>query len=206
MAKVLKTAVPPEPTFVAEETNRRGDIVRAAGRLFREKGYGATTIRDIADAVNMRSGSPFYHFKSKPDILRAVVLEGIGAIHAAVALAAAAAADLPARERFEAMLAAHLNVLLGEEGRDVAATLLNESRHLEPEAQAEVVRLKDSYEAMWQGLLTELKEDGLLANDSPVARLFLLGAMNWTTQWYRPQGPQTPQQLAQQLAALVLRD
>ncbi|MDP2135665.1 MAG: helix-turn-helix domain-containing protein, partial [Sulfuritalea sp.] len=60
----------------AEEPNRRADIVRAAGRLFAEKGYAATTIRDIAGAVDMQSGSPFYHFRTKHDMLRAVVLEG----------------------------------------------------------------------------------------------------------------------------------
>ena len=52
-------------TTAAPDANRRGDIIRAAGRLFHQKGYNGTTIRDIADAVNMRSGSPFYHFKSK---------------------------------------------------------------------------------------------------------------------------------------------
>ncbi|MFA7280499.1 MAG: helix-turn-helix domain-containing protein, partial [Sterolibacterium sp.] len=62
---------------VVEETNRRAELVRAAGRLFREQGYEATTIRDIAAAVGMRSGSPFYHFKSKEDMLKTVVLEGM---------------------------------------------------------------------------------------------------------------------------------
>lgn len=197
------SAVPPAPTL-GEETNRRGDIVRAAGRLFREKGYSATTIRDIADAVSMRSGSPFYHFKTKQGILRTVVLEGIAAIHAAVAVVAAE--DKPPRARFETMLAAHMNVLLGEEGRDIAATLLHESRHLDAEAQAEIIRLKDTYEAMWQSVLKELKQEGALPDDGSVTRLFLMGAMNWTTQWYRPDGTNSPRQLARQLTKLLLRD
>jgi AcrR family transcriptional regulator len=192
------------PTFLAEETNRRSDIVRAAGRLFREKGYSATTIRDIADAVNMRSGSPFYHFKSKQDILRTVALDGIGTIHAAVA--AVATSNKPPRARFDAMLTAHLNVLLGEEGRDIAATLLHESRHLDAAAQDEVIRLKDAYEGLWQGVLKDLKNQGALADDSPVTRLFLMGAMNWATQWYRPDGARSPRQIARQLAKLLLRD
>jgi AcrR family transcriptional regulator len=206
MARAAKAvpAVLPAPTFLAEETNRRSDIVRAAGRLFREKGYSATTIRDIADAVNMRSGSPFYHFKSKQDILRTVALDGIGTIHAAVARVATS--NKAPRARFEAMLAAHLNVLLGDEGRDIAATLLHESRHLDAAAQGEVIRLKDAYEGLWQSVLKELKQQGALADDSPVTRLFLMGAMNWATQWYRPDGGRTPKQIARQLAKLLLRD
>ncbi len=200
--KAKSAAVAPAPT-ISEEGNRRGDIVRAAGRLFREKGYSATTIRDIAGAVGMRSGSPFYHFKTKHDMLLAVVLEGIRDIHAAVEVEARK--DSPPRARFEAMLRAHLRQLLGEEGRDFAAALLHESRHLEAAELAEITALKDRYEAMWQALLKELKKTGEIADDSRTARLFLMGAMNWTVQWYRPEGPKGIDALAKQLAAFVLR-
>ena len=199
------TAVLPAPTLVpaaAEETNRRGELVRAAGRLFRDKGYAATTIRDIADAVQMRSGSPFYHFKTKQDILRAVVLEGIAEIHAVVS--AEAASTKPLRQRFEAMMAAHLEVIVGESGRDFAAAVLHESRHLDPAAQRELIQHKDAYEALWHTVLKDLKKAGMLSSDKPVSRLFLLGAMNWTTQWYRPDGSLTPRKIARQLAEFVL--
>jgi TetR/AcrR family transcriptional regulator, cholesterol catabolism regulator len=187
---------------LADEPNRRAEIVRAASRLFAEKGYAATTVRDIAGAVDMRSGSPFYHFKTKHDMLRAVVLEGIGAIDAAVAQATGSGKS--PRATFEAMLRAHLGQLLGAEGRDFAATLLHESRHLNPEVQAEVVALKDGYEAMWQKALKDLKRAGVIADDSRVARLFLLGALNWTVQWFRPDGPKSIEQIARQLAALFI--
>ena len=188
----------------AEEPNRRADIVRAAGRLFHEKGYSATTIRDIAGAVDMQSGSPFYHFKSKHDMLRAVVLEGMDTINTAVARAATSGKT--PRATFEAMLRAHLDHLLGSAGRDFAATLLHESRHLDREAQAEVVALKDGYEAMWQQALNDLKQAGLIADDSPVARLFLMGALNWTVQWYRPDGSRSVAQIARQFARLLIDD
>jgi AcrR family transcriptional regulator len=188
----------------AEEPNRRADIVRAAGRLFHEKGYSATTIRDIAGAVDMQSGSPFYHFKSKHDMLRAVVLEGMDTINTAVSRAATSGKS--PRATFEAMLRAHLDQLLGSAGRDFAATLLHESRHLDREAQAEVVALKDGYEAMWQQALNDLKQAGLIADDSPVARLFLMGALNWTVQWYRPDGSRSVAQIARQFARLLIDD
>lgn len=185
-----------------EEPNRRADIVRAAGRLFAEKGYAATTIRDIARAVDMQSGSPFYHFKTKHDMLRAVVLEGIAAINDAVIRAANS--GKPPRATFEAMLRAHLDQLLGDTGRDFAATLLHESRHLDPAVRAEVIALKDGYEKMWQKVLKDLKRAGLIEDDGPVTRLFLMGALNWTVQWYRPDGPHGIEQIARRLAAFVL--
>lgn len=185
-----------------EEPNRRGDIVRAAGRLFAEKGYAATTIRDIARAVDMQSGSPFYHFKTKHDMLRAVVLEGIAAINDAV-IRAANSGGTP-RATFEAMLRAHLDQLLGDTGRDFAATLLHESRNLDPGVRAEVIALKDGYEKMWQKALKDLKRAGLIEDDGTVTRLFLMGALNWTVQWYRPDGPYDIEQIARSLAAFVL--
>src|SRR5678815_5344128 len=56
--------------------NRRGELVRAAAQLFREKGFEGTTIREIAGAVGMQSGSPFYHFANKHELLMAVMEEG----------------------------------------------------------------------------------------------------------------------------------
>ena len=65
--------------------------------------------------------------------------------------------------------------------------------------------LKDSYETMWQKALKDLKQAGLIADDSRVTRLFLLGALNWTVQWYRPDGGKSVAQIARQLSSLLLK-
>lgn len=185
------------------EPNRRAEIVRAASRLFAEKGYAGTTIRDIARAVDMQSGSPFYHFKTKHDMLLAVVLEGMATISRAVS-AAARAGGTP-REVFEAMLLAHLEQLLAEDGRHFAATLLHESHHLDPAALAELIEQKDAYEALWQKALRELKRSGEIDDDSRVTRLLLMGALNWTVQWYHPNGGRTVKQIARQISGMLLK-
>src|SRR5437588_11250812 len=59
------------------ESNRREDLLRVSARLFREKGFDGTTIRDISGAAGMHSGSPFYHFKTKQDILVALMEQGL---------------------------------------------------------------------------------------------------------------------------------
>ncbi|WP_223673158.1 TetR/AcrR family transcriptional regulator, partial [Proteus terrae] len=59
------------------DDGRRGEIIRAAAKLFRDKGYDGASMRAIANAVGMQCGSPFYHFASKQDILVAVVEEGL---------------------------------------------------------------------------------------------------------------------------------
>ena len=186
----------------AEEPNRRGDIIRAAGRLFREKGYNGTTIRDIADAVGMRSGSPFYHFKSKHDILCNVTTEGIEAMLRN--LEAILAIEQPPRVAFEACLVTHLAYLLGP-GRDFAWVMLFESRLLEPNERAVVFALSARYETVFSGVLDRLAANGDLIDASTVTRKLILGALNWTAQWYQPDGPSDPVALARQLCRLVLR-
>lgn len=185
----------------AEETNRRAELIRAAGRLFRAQGFEATTIRDIAAAVGMRSGSPFYHFKSKQEILKTVVLEGM---HAALAaIEAVTARQLGPRETFHALIRAHLDTILVS-GGDFAPVLLHEWRALSPESRAEIVATKDRYERIWQKTLQDLKRAGLIRDDSSLARLLIFGSINWTAQWYRADGRLSIDKLARQTADFFL--
>ncbi|MFZ5510895.1 MAG: TetR/AcrR family transcriptional regulator [Pseudomonadota bacterium] len=185
----------------AEESNRRAELIRAAARLFREKGYDATTIRDIANAVGMRSGSPFYHFKSKQDMLRAVMSEGLQ--QALAALEQVAARPASPRDKFRGLIRAHLATIL-EPSADFIPVLLYEWRALDQESRAEVIAVKDRYEAIWQDCLGELKKAGLLRNDGKVERLLMFGALNWIAQWYKPGGGLSIDEIADQALEFFL--
>ncbi len=195
----------PEQLVVADadSRNRRAELVRVSARLFRERGYDGTTIRDIADAVGMRSGSPFYHFKSKQEILVAVMEEGLVAGLADTELIVASA--LPARAKFRALVRAHLETVLAE-GHDFIPVLLYEWRALSEELQERIIALRDRYDQLWQQAVTELKQAGLIASDSKVARLLLLGAINYSVQWYRPGRGLSLDQLADEAVQLFLND
>ena len=184
----------------ADEGNRRAELIRAAGKLFVEKGFDATTIRDIADAVGMRSGSPFYHFKSKQDMLKSVMIEGLQA--ALTAQQAAIAGVRGAEARFRALIKSHLRIIL--EDHTEFPVLLYEWRALTDDSRAEVIAVKDRYEAVWQSVLKELMKAGLLKDDGRVTRLLLFGAFNWTVQWYRPDGEFTIDDIAERAVDLYL--
>ena len=182
--------------------NRRADLVRVSARLFRERGFDGTTIRDIADAVGMRSGSPFYHFKSKQEILAAVMEEGLTAgLPAAEAIAAG---ELPPRDKFRALLRAHLEIVLGE-GHDFIPVLLYDWRSLTPELRGRVQILRDRYDQLWQDVVKELTAAGLLRSDSAVARLLLMGAINYTVLWYKAGQGSNLDQIADEAVAMFLR-
>jgi AcrR family transcriptional regulator len=181
--------------------NRRADLIRVSARLFRDRGYDGTTIRDIADAVGMRSGSPFYHFKSKQEILAAVMEEGLLSCLPAVEEIAAGA--LAPRAKFKALVRAHLETVLAE-GHDFIPVLLYDWRSLGPELRPGIVALRDRYDSVWQGMLSELKRAGLVKSDSKVARLLLLGAINFSVQWYRPGKGCTLDELAEEAVGMFL--
>lgn len=189
------------PLSAATESNRREELLRAAARLFVDKGFSATTTRDIADAVGMRSGSPFYHFRSKQDLLKAVMIEGLESGHARIQ-AAIEDIDDP-EQRLRAMIRTHLGNLL--QGECHAPMLLSESRSLDAPARAEIAAAFDRYQLPWQATLDELCTQGKIARAANPVRLLLFGMLNWTTQWYRSDGPLTLDELADQAAAMILQ-
>jgi len=183
--------------------NRRAELLAVCARLFREKGFDGTTIRDISAAAGMHSGSPFYHFKTKQEMLVAVMEEGLAeglensrAVHAL---------PLPPAERFRRLVRAHLGTIL-EDGNDFIPVLLYEIRSLTPANRRRIIALKDGYDALWQQMIDELEAAGLLRGDRRLARLFVLGALNWTAQWYRPRGRLSIDAIAEQAVAVMLRD
>jgi TetR/AcrR family transcriptional regulator, cholesterol catabolism regulator len=185
--------------------NRRADLVRVAARLFREKGFEATTVRDIAHAVGMRSGSPFYHFANKHELLMAVMEEGmrLGLERAHEAVDPA----LPAAERFRRLVRTHYGIL-HDTGSDFIPTMLYDWRSLPAQYKRRVVALKDRYDAIWQATLDELHAQGLLRADAKLARLMILGAMNFSVTWYRGKPMSAKRvgldELAAQTVALIL--
>ena len=182
------------------DASRREELLRTAARLFVDKGFEATTTRDIADAVGMRSGSPFYHFRSKQDLLKAAMAEGLETGYRRL-LAAIEGIDDPAL-RLRVLIRTHLGNLL--EGECEAPLLLFESRSLDAAARAEIAAITDRYQKPWQETLDALAAAGQLNSAQPPVRLLLFGMLNWTPQWYRADGGQSLDQLTDCVMALLL--
>jgi AcrR family transcriptional regulator len=181
--------------------NRREIIIKAAGQLFREKGYEGTTVRDLADSVGLQSGSLFFHFESKEEILVSL-LEG-GLRRAVTILDRHLEKASSPREKLSAILHGHLEAILQEE-RDAFYVVLRDWRTLSPPSRKKVIALRDEYESHIARVLDELSRTGLIPTNTRLFRLFLLGALNWTVQWYRPDGDLSIEQLADGFLQLML--
>lgn len=182
------------------EANRREELLRAAARLFVEKGFDATTTRDIADAVGMRSGSPFYHFRSKQDLLKAAMVDGLETGYRRMQAAIEGISD--PGQRLRVLIRTHLGNLL--EGECQAPMLLYESRSLDTAARAEIAAITDRYQRPWQATLDELAGTGKLRSSEPPVRLFLFGMLNWSNQWYRPDGGLSLDQMTECAMGMLL--
>ncbi|MCW5657048.1 MAG: TetR family transcriptional regulator [Burkholderiaceae bacterium] len=164
------------------DSQRRHEILRAAALLFRRHGYERTSVRQIADALSMTSGSLFYHFSAKEDILVAVMEEGIRDVFAHVRGALDREPRMP--ERLLAMVRSHLSVLLGPH-LDALMVLVYEWRSLSAPGMKRVLSWRNSYEDLWDGVLATAAAQGWVHRDVVLVRQTVLGALNWTGQWYR---------------------
>jgi AcrR family transcriptional regulator len=176
---------------VAESHER---ILKAAAKLFRLKGFAATTVREIAQAADMLPGSLHYRYASKEEILIALMERGIEQATAAVRSALGSSND--AVEKARLALRAHMRMVLS--GDDAVYVLLNEWRTLTGNALRSVIHLRDRYEAIWAKILSEIEASGNLQPtvDLKLVRLLGFGAVNSATQWFRNDGNQTPEEIA----------
>jgi AcrR family transcriptional regulator len=190
-------------TLVPDPAPGSGEaLLDAAGRLFRQKGFATTTIRDIADAAGVWPGSVHYRYRTKESLLVALMERGIGNAEAAFRRATAESRD--PIERIRLAIRAHLVLLAGAD--DATYVLLYEGRNLTGDARAAMVRLRDRYDALWDGLLYQAVGTGRLRPDTDVrlARLLILGAVNWVPQWFSPGGGRTAEAVAEVFASSVL--
>jgi AcrR family transcriptional regulator len=185
-----------------DEAGRRRQLLRASARLFREKGYDGTSVRDIAQATGLQSGSWVYHFPTKQDILVAVMEEGLN--DALARIEAIAGRELPPRRKFAALVRAHLDTILAP-GQDFIPVVLYEWRSLAPAALPRVTAPLRRYEAIWKKVIGELQRRGEWPGRTRIDALLLFGALNWMARWYDPEGPLSVDQLAEEAVRFFLR-
>ena len=190
-----------------DDSQRRHELLAAAARLFRDKGFDATSTRDIAAAVGMHSGSPFYHFKSKDALLFAVMAAGMHAalVRQSQALQDSAAESEHSPQRLRRLIRAHFDILHGP-GNDFVPVMLYELRALSAEQRTVLDQLQLDYEAAWTPVLQALHDAGQLRTPVKLARLLMLGALNWSVKWFDPDKGASLDELTDAALALFLKD
>ena len=187
----------------AEATDTRERILLEAARLLRHHGYAATTLREIADAAGVKAGSIYYHFESKEEILGEVLDKGITIVANAVRTRIEA---LPAnaswRDRIAAGIEGHLWGMLHY--GDFTSANIRVYGQIPTSAKSRHKIVRRAYADYWDRLFESALASGELRQDTGLAmiRLFVIGALNWTVEWYNPQRGSF-QDFARQITAIV---
>ncbi len=174
----------PETPRARRRDRQRDAILRAAATLFRERGFADTGMRDIADAADLSAANLYHYFSGKNELLVYCQERALDRMLAAVHDARRQSAS--AVERLRAVLAAHVRTLLDDiEG----ATAHLQIESLPPPLRDKVVKKRDRYEQALRRILAEGVRSGELVDmNAAVVVRAMLGAMNWTVTWFRPDG------------------
>lgn len=176
-------------------------IVSAAAELFARKGFGATSLDDIAERLGATKGALYYHIKNKEDILRHIYLMVLAASEEP--LAEIVAAPLPPTEKLARAIAHHVSVAAN---RSPAMTVFyREHPHLTGPFAREIVLRKKVYERYFEQIIEEGQAAGVFSRaiDAKIATFGLLGMCNWLSQWYQPDGAYTHQRIAAMFTAML---
>jgi len=166
--------------------NSRADVVTAAGRLFAERGYHGTSMRDLGRELGLLGSSLYAHVESKQDLLVEVVEEGARLFQDSADRALAVGGS--AVERLRGLVEGHIDVVL--DNQDVVRTFLNEARMLDEEHRARVIAARDAYEADFRAVIAKGAADGTFRPDvePKMASILILSILNAVERWYRPDG------------------
>ena len=179
------------------DSTREGEILTAAARIFREKGYHGTSVQDIAEAVGLLKGSLYHYIRSKEELLARLFEGSLG--DTIVELEAIATRNATTTERLRDMVRVY--VMSVTANLDAVGIYLREWRSLPAPELARVRARRRAMRRLFEDVITEgVKRRELSASDAKIAALAIIGMCNWTYEWYRPRGRLTPAALAEELA------
>jgi len=183
-------------------STRKDQIRQVAQNLFRERGYAATSMRDLAREIGIEPASLYSHIRSKEGLLKGICFE-IGEAFFAGIRQIPAGGELSPEQRLKAAVEAHIQVII--ENLDASAVFLHEWRFLSEPALAEFKRQRDEYEAYFRGLVREGICDGhFKAADEKFVVLTIFSSMNWIYEWYNPAGNMGVEEIVEKLVDLIL--
>jgi TetR/AcrR family transcriptional regulator, cholesterol catabolism regulator len=196
---------PPPAMNGAVDESRQSTLERlldAAAALFSQKGYAATSTREIAGILGIRKASLYYHIENKEDLLYAICKSSLEQIRHDVAAALETVKD--PLERTSTLVRAHIKSLVRDQTAHSVA--VGEMHALSGARLKEVIALRDAYEELVRSVLQDARRAGVLRDDIGVKYLclILLGLLNRVEMWYRRDGALSPDQLARVFEAIFL--
>ena len=188
---------------------RKSDVTRqrildCAALVFSEKGYAGARLADIAAAAGMQAGSLYYHFPGRDELVEEVLGQGVARTQERVRQEVEALpADATALDRLRAAIAGHVLAVL--QIGDYTSANIRIFGQIPEAVRARHLVDQRRYGAYWNELLEAAQAAGEIRADADlsVVRMLILGAANWSAEWYRPDGGSSPEDVADELVRMV---
>jgi len=178
------------------------EILEAATRLFIERGFHKTSVKDIASAAGMSTTRVYREATSKQEILLSILDQELDAISAD--LYSVVNSDLKPEEKLRLAIQMYVGRICDD--IELSKLVLLEYRSLEPDFQARHIRRRDRLEQLWRQILREGVRTGVFRPfDVSIVTFALLGMQNWMFSWYREYGRLRPLELSDRFADLIFR-
>jgi AcrR family transcriptional regulator len=180
---------------------RRARMCRTAAQLFRERGYDATSVSDVARALGMTKAGLYHHFESKEALLFEIMMYGLERVRDEVIVPVRQVRD--PEERLRQLIVRHARI--ATRGQGAIAHLGDEIRALPSSGRRQIERRMRIYFDLIRDTLVELKAAGRLrAVDPTVATFSLIGMILWLPRWFRQGGRLDQEAVANEIANFAL--
>ncbi|GAA6194307.1 TetR/AcrR family transcriptional regulator [Phaeobacter sp. NW0010-22] len=177
-------ATPTKPRQKTKAATARQDILAVAARKMRQTGYSDMSLRDLATEVGMKAGSLYYHFASKDALATEVMCLGVEVVQQAVQTALAKQPDSTARDRLIIAMHVHIKTLLSES--DFSSAHIRCYPFVPETVRNELTTVRKSYDKDWNDLICAFLDKPAEAAEVRHLRHALLGALNWSLEWFDP--------------------
>jgi TetR/AcrR family transcriptional regulator, cholesterol catabolism regulator len=188
---------------VLSSSSRKAQVIRVAAELFREKGYVASSMRDLAQKLGIEAASLYSHIKSKEEILHILCFDMAEDFMASLDQVEKKQ-NLTASQRLQQGIIGHIQVM----ARDLTASavFMNEHRHLSQPFLRDFLLLRINYINRFKKMIEDGVANGEFKKeiDKKLAVMTLFSSLNWMPQWYNPDSVIDPESLGQQLADMLV--
>jgi TetR/AcrR family transcriptional regulator, cholesterol catabolism regulator len=181
--------------------NRKDHIEQTARNLFRQNGYAATSMRDLAEGVGIEAASLYSHIKSKEEILQSICFKMADDFFDA--MESVELSGYSPEKKLYTAIKKHLEVIA--ENRDAAAVFFHDWRHLSEPFLSDFKQMRRRYENSFRQLINDGIDSGAFKKgDAKFIVLTIFSAMNWTYDWYNPKKKLNATDLANDLCSIIL--
>lgn len=184
-----------------EKMSRKEQVIRKAAELFRDHGYAATSMRDLANALGIEAASLYSHIKSKEEILQSLCFEMAELFRAS--LEEVEKQEISYTDKLRLGIRGHIEVM----SKDLiaSAVFMNEHRHLSQPYLRDFLLLRINYINRFKNIIEGgIKSKEFGGVDTKLAVMTLFSSLNWMPNWYDPSGIINPADLGDQLAGMLI--